>query len=84
MQKFYYYAATQAGVFWELKIGHVFVVGDEPWVCTGFNADYEKGGIGVWIAHKNRIILVSGNTTLWESLSVRRMSPTAAKGWNKK
>lgn len=76
MRKFYYFSATAAGDFWELKIGHVFQLEGKPWVCSGFD-----GNSAVWIARENHVVHVAGRD-LWDALSVRVMSPKARDSWN--
>lgn len=76
-RKFYYFAATQAGDFWELHPGHVFHLDGKVWVCSGFDGD-----AAVWIARENRVVCIAGSA-LWDVLSVRNMSPKAREKWNR-
>lgn len=61
MSKLRYFAATQAGDWWDVKRGHLFKRFDrEEWVITGWNVDKRE----VYISRDNAHAVITGEDNL--------------------
>ena len=67
MHKLYYFAATPAGDFWEVKRGHVFPLGREEFVVTGWDAKRHE----VYVSRDTQHRVITSRVELWDRCNMQ-------------